>query len=332
MDALYAEMAGDKVRCRLCPHQCIIGEGQRGLCKVRRNVGGKLRAESWGNVSALNMDPIEKKPLYHFYPGTSILSVGSIGCNMHCTCCQNWQISQVTPDEYQFGRRLKPAEIITIAKAEKDNLGIAYTYNEPAMGFEYIFEISRLAKDAGLKNAMVSNGFLQREPLEDLLEFMDAFNIDLKGFTEDFYHSFTGASLQPVLNTLQQIRNSGRHLEVTCLIIPSQNDDPETFTKMIEWIESVLGKETVLHLSRYHPAYKLGIEPTSASNLGLLLSIARKRLFHVYAGNIQLNDYQDTRCSKCGKIVIKRAGYHTNVIALEDDGACKHCGKHEILR
>jgi len=331
LEALYAEHINGKIKCHLCPHLCLIAEGKTGVCRVRRNVNGTLFAETWGNISALHKDPIEKKPLYHYFPGNSILSIGSVGCNMRCRCCQNWQISQAGTEEYQFERQLTPDEILHIAISDKDNLGVAYTYNEPGMWFEYMMDIARLSNKNGLKNVMVSNGFINESPLEDLMQYIDAFNIDLKGFTETFYRSFTGASLAPVLQTLKQIRNAGRHLEVTCLIVPTRNDDPVEFNKMIDWIEKELGNKTVLHLSRYHPAFKLGIEPTAAADMEALLTIARRKLYHVYAGNIQLKDYQDTKCSNCGKVVIKRTGYNIDIMGLNETGNCRHCGNKEII-
>lgn len=218
-----------------------------------------------------------------------------------------------------------------MAISEKSNVGVAYTYNEPGMWYEFMMDIARLVHEKRLKNVMVSNGYLNEEPLNDLLEFIDAFNIDLKGFSEDFYKRFTGASLAPVLRSLKQIRRAGNHLEITCLVIPGQNDNPPEFTRMTDWIADELGTETVLHLSAYHPAYKSGIEPTSAADLEKLLEIARKKLFYVYTGNIPIKDHQDTRCSQCGSIVIRRTGYHIDNISLTPDGLCKQCGNQVII-
>lgn len=331
MEASYYERINGVVRCLLCPHQCRITENKTGICRVRRNIGGKLVAETWGRLSAIHKDPIEKKPLYHFFPGSSILSIGSIGCNMKCKCCQNWQISQVSAPEFNFSGNFTPEEIVTMAVTDKDNIGIAYTYNEPGIWFEFMFSIASLIQERGLQNVMVSNGFISEQPLNDLLTCIDAFNIDLKGFSDDFYKSFTGAAIDPVLQTLKKISLTGRHLEITCLVIPGQNDEPEGFTRMISWIEGELGRNTVFHLSRYHPAYKLGLEPTSSSDLERLLEIARKKLFHVYAGNIRLKDYQDTRCHNCHNIIIKRAGFYTDKIAVTERGLCRHCGTHVII-
>lgn len=331
MEALYSEKENGKIRCSLCPHLCLIREGHTGTCKVRRNVNGSLITETWGKIAAMHFDPIEKKPLYHFFPGSSILSVGSVGCNMHCRCCQNWQISQVSAEAFNFNHEYAPSEIVSIASATKENLGVAYTYNEPLMWFEYILAVSDLIHKAGLKNVMVSNGFISERPLSDLLIHMDAFNIDLKGFTEHFYKEFTGSSLAPVLVSLKKIRQSGKHLEITCLIIPGQNDDPDVFREMVRWIDSELGNETVLHLSAYHPAYKLGTQATSASDLERLIEIANQKLTYVYAGNLQLKAAQDTKCSKCDTILIKRNGYHIVKISVNDQGKCSICGNKVII-
>jgi len=331
LEASYYERLNGTIKCFLCPHNCRIADGKTGICKVRKNQDGKLVTETWGRISALHKDPIEKKPLYHFFPGSSILSIGSVGCNMKCRCCQNWQISQVSASEFDFSREFPPDEIVRLAISDKDNIGVAYTYNEPGMWFEYMLAIARLIRMKGLQNVMVSNGYINERPLDDLLTCIDAFNIDLKGFTEEFYKNFTGATLSPVLRSLKKIRQSGCHLEITCLVIPDQNDDPVDFDRMISWIADELGKNTVFHLSRYHPAYKFGLEPTSVADLEKLLAIAQKKIFHVYAGNIQLKDYQDTRCPNCNNIVVIRAGYYTSKIAVTENGSCKHCGTRVII-
>jgi pyruvate formate lyase activating enzyme len=326
MEALFYERVNDSVRCLLCPHQCLIKKDHTGICLVRRNKNGTLLAETYGHLSAVNFDPIEKKPLYHYYPGKFILSLGSVGCNMKCRCCQNWNISQVSADDFSFGYNYEPQKIVDLASSRSHNIGVAYTYNEPCVWFEFMIDIARLVRLKGMKNVMVSNGYIQDAPLKELLQYMDAFNIDLKAFSEEFYRKIAGATLQPVLNTLQTIKQWGKHLEITNLVIPTLNDDPDKFRDMIDWINNELGSNTVLHLSRYHPMYKLNIESTPEATLEKLYAIAREKLNYVYVGNINMRDYQDTKCNLCGKRVISRYGYHIEIKALTDNGLCAQCG------
>jgi pyruvate formate lyase activating enzyme len=325
MEALYYNKLDDQVQCILCPHQCFIREGHAGICGVRRNVAGSLMADTYGKLSAIHVDPIEKKPLYHFFPGNNILSLGSVGCNMRCGCCQNWQISQVSGRDYSL-ESYSPDDILQLAAGKKQNIGVAYTYNEPGIWFEFMLDTARLIHQNGLKNVMVSNGFIAEQPLHELLQVVDAFNIDLKSFSDEFYRKQAGAKLEPVLRSLIQIHNAGQHLEITCLIIPTLNDNEKEFRDMAGWISHELGNETVLHLSRYHPMYRMNIEPTPQKSLEKLYSIAREYLKYVYVGNLQISDYQDTWCSQCGKKVISRRGYQVDFVSLSQQGMCRHCG------
>ncbi len=330
-EASYYEQDGNGLRCRLCPHECLISNGKTGICNVRRNVSGVLMAETWSRLSAVNIDPIEKKPLYHFHPGKNILSVGSVGCNMKCRCCQNWHISQASVSGYSFDRKVEPDELVSMALTYKDNMGIAYTYNEPTVWYEYMLAVARMAASCRLKNVMVSNGYIRQKPLEELLEYMDAFNIDLKGFSEEFYRKFAGAKMEPVLSTLKLIRKSGRHLEITNLVIPSLNDRADLFSDMISWIAGELGTDTVLHLSRYHPDYKLYNEPTPPVKLEEFYEIAHKKLAFVYVGNISMGHMQDTICSKCGELLVTRQGFRVAVAGLTTTGACTKCGNQVMI-
>lgn len=331
MEARYYKQIANGVQCELCPHECQIKVGKTGICKVRRNNEGKLISENYSRLSAIHLDPIEKKPLYHFHPGKSILSIGSVGCNMHCSCCQNWQISQSSADSFPFGDLYEPEQIVSLALSYRNNIGIAYTYNEPVVWFEYMIDTAKSIKQSGMMNVVVSNGYINLDPLNELLQYTDAFNIDLKAFTEKFYKSITGARLEPVLKTLKMIRKANKHLEITCLIIPSLNDDQNEFKEMVSWIAGELGKHIVLHLSRYHPAYKLGVDSTSSRILEKLYAIATEQLDYVYVGNIYLKDYQDTKCSKCGRTVIKRSGYHVEVKLLTENGLCAACGTPVLI-
>ncbi len=285
--ALYFDqLENNKVQCRLCPHNCIIIENKSGKCQVRKNVQGKLISLMYGRVSSLHFDPIEKKPLYKFFPGSIIFSIGSIGCNLHCRFCQNYSISQCNHEELNQTSVYTPDEIIEMAGKRVDNIGIAYTYNEPTVWFEYMLDISKAAKQKGMKNVMVTNGFINEKPLSELLNYMDAFNVDLKAFSESFYKEVTSSALEPVLQTLKQIRKSKKHLEITCLIIPELNDQPEQFEKMVQWIREELSEETILHLSRYFPRYKLNITQTPIDVLLNLQRIAKRYLKNVYLGNV----------------------------------------------
>jgi pyruvate formate lyase activating enzyme len=332
MQASYFEQARKGLRCRLCPHECLISNGKTGICNVRRNVNGVLIAETWSRLSAMNIDPVEKKPLYHFHPGKSILSVGSVGCNMKCRCCQNWHISQTSVSGYSFGRNVEPDDLVNMALSYRDNIGVAYTYNEPTVWYEYMLAVAKMAASHRFKNVMVSNGYIGKKPLEELLDYMDAFNIDLKGFSEEFYRKFAGARLEPVLKTLKKIRMTTRHLEITNLVIPSLNDKVDLFRDMISWISGELGPDTVLHLSRYHPDYKLYAEPTPPVKLEEFYEIAHEKLAYVYVGNISLGAMQDTYCRKCGELLVTRQGYRVVVAGLTNAGACVKCGNQVMIR
>ncbi|MEI6747832.1 MAG: AmmeMemoRadiSam system radical SAM enzyme [Bacteroidales bacterium] len=312
------------VICNLCPHLCHIKEGKAGICQVRQNVNGQLHLLTYGKVAALHMDPIEKKPLYHFYPGRHIFSVGSIGCNLDCDFCQNHEISQADPGTYQIAETYSPANLVAKALAIAGNIGIAYTYNEPVVWSEYILDTATIAKDAGLKNAMITNGYINEEPLGELLLVIDAFSVDLKGFSESFYNKTVGGRMEPVLKSLKQIRKAGKHLEIVNLVIPQLNDDKRIFRSMIQWISNELGDDTVLHLSRYFPKHRLGIEPTPLHTLEELGAISREFLKFVYTGNVQ-SGQNDTLCPNCGHMLISRHGYSVTCAGLDTSGKCISC-------
>ena len=322
----YRELEDARVQCLLCPQLCTLSGGKTGKCGVRRNLDGRLVTEIYGKLSAIHYDPIEKKPLYHFHPGNIILSIGSIGCNLSCSFCQNCDISQADVSGFPWLKDHSPDEIIQEAAGRTGNLGIAFTYNEPTISYEYMYEVARLAKDAGLKTAMISNGYINPDPLQELLPYMDAFNIDLKAFREEFYKIFTGASLAPVLETLKILKEAGKHIEVTNLVIPGLNDDREVFSEMIDWISAFLGDHTILHLSRYFPHHKLSTEPTPVETLKEFYALASEKLHYVYLGNVASYKGQQTRCAICGELLINRSGYHTELRGLGTDTKCKKCG------
>ena len=327
----YEEIDKDKVQCHLCPHNCVINLQERGNCKVRKNINGRLIAENFGISSSIQYDPIEKKPLYHFYPGSHILSIGSIGCNLNCNFCQNFEISQTTIDRYITGHYHDPADIIDMACKYPENLGIAFTYNEPTVYYEYMYEIAKLSHQHGMKNVMVSNGFINPEPLLQIMPYIDGFNIDLKAFTQAFYRDVTKGNLESVKETLIRIKKAGKHVEITNLLIPSQNDDLSKFTNMVKWISNELGRATVLHLSRYFPAYKSNIQKTSLGLLFNFCETARQYLDYVYLGNVTGSESQNTICSNCGKIVISRYGFFIQKNGIDPKGVCVHCNNKLVV-
>lgn len=326
MNAMFYDKTGnEEVICRLCPHECRIKNGHSGICGVRINQQGVLNTQVYGRVSALHFDPIEKKPLYHFCPGETIFSVGSIGCNLKCKFCQNSEISQTCSDEFHYLKEYLPDDVVEMAGQRPENLGIAFTYNEPVVWFEYMFDIAQKAKKAGLKTVLVTNGFINQEPLQLILPYIDAFSVDLKAFHDDFYKKITNSRLQPVLNTLKTISANSKHLEITNLVIPTLNDDRNQFEKMVDWIFEETGEDTVLHLSRYFPSHLMNIEATPSSTLIDLFELASSKLNYVYLGNVAGEIGRDTRCKICKTMVISRNGYNINIKALDNNGYCTSC-------
>jgi len=315
------------VQCTLCPHNCILREGKPGICRVRINKKGKLITEVYGYVSAIHFDPIEKKPLFHYYPGSTILSLGTYGCNLRCFFCQNCSISQTSAEPELSRSYYTPEQIVQIALKQPGNIGIAFTYNEPVVWFEYMYDIARLAKQAGLKTVVVTNGYINKEPLIALLEFIDAFSVDLKAFSEDFYRKVTSSKLEPVKETLKQIRQANKHLEVVNLVIPELNDDEVSFRAMTKWIATELGKETVFHISRYFPNYNFTAEATPAATIRRLARMAKKELTYVYSGNIS-EESNDTYCHECNALLISRHAYVISKDGLDEEGKCKECGNY----
>lgn len=327
----YEKHPTGEVTCTLCPHRCNIKQGKRGNCGVRKNQDGILYSENYGKVSAIHFDPIEKKPLYHFYPGSQILSIGTVGCNLSCQFCQNHEISQADSESYGFLSSYDAEDILKIAHGRKENIGISFTYNEPTIWFEYLMEVAEKAKQENLLTTMVTNGFINPDPLADLLPFIDAINIDLKAFTDEFYRKYTSSQLSPVLDSIQQMNEGGKHIEITNLVIPGLNDNTDSFREMVQWISTEVGKDTVLHLSRYFPAYKMSIHSTPMETLERLYYIARDHLNHVFLGNTGGVSYgRNTCCPSCGAEVILREGYYTRVTGLEPGGICSQCGKRVI--
>jgi len=329
-EALFYELIDKEkniVQCLLCPKECIINDGKAGFCRVRKNINGKLYSSIYSKISSAGFDPIEKKPLYHFLPGSSVLSVGTVGCNFSCLFCQNWQISQSDTEEITLNN-LSPEKTVSLA-IKNHSPGIAYTYSEPVIWFEYVIETARLAKKKNIKNIMVSNGFINHKPLLQLLPYIDAFNIDLKSFRNEFYQKYCKSSLAPVLQTIELSRKYS-HIEITNLIIPGLNDSDEEIKEMVDWIASIDSK-IPLHFTRYYPCYKMKIPATPISVLAKARNIARKKLKHVYIGNILNDEANTTYCSSCQKALIKRSGYETIKLGIDRKGHCKYCGEKVVI-
>jgi pyruvate formate lyase activating enzyme len=313
-----------KAECLLCPHFCKLADKKSGICGARRSNGEIIELITYGVVSGYALDPIEKKPLYHFFPGTNILSLGSYGCNLRCDFCQNYSISQHS--SANFSIKTEPDRIVKDALSALNNIGIAFTYNEPVIWFEFIRDVAIKARKKGLHIVLVSNGYVNRDPLAEIISFTDAFNIDLKAFNNDFYKNLAGAHLEPVKNALKQISASGKHLEITTLVITGQNDDEKEMKYEAEWIAGELGKDIPLHLSRYFPMYKREDPATSPDTIKKLAEIASSHLNYVYTGNIVSENGQNTMCPKCGKVVTRRSGYNVNIQNLDKKGNCAGCG------
>lgn len=314
----YEKIGGDIVQCSLCPHNCRISPDRVGICRVRKNINGSLYTTNYGRISSWAMDPIEKKPLYHFYPGSRIFSIGSLGCNFRCKFCQNWQIAQLADIPIEL---MPPRELVDIAKTQKGNIGIAYTYNEPTIWYEYVLECAKMAKEAGLKNVLITNGFIEKEPLEEILPYIDAMNIDVKAFREDFYKEMTSGRLAPVKQTVEKAQKRCL-VEVTTLIIPGMNDKTEDIVALAKWL-SHLRKDIPLHLTRYFPNYKLDIPPTPVETVKQARNIALEYLDFVYTGNIASGNGNNTYCPECGSIAIRRFG--SLIEKKTEDKRCINC-------
>ncbi len=323
---LYRKIEDEKVSCFLCSHHCLISDGTFGICSVRENRKGVLFTHAYGELIARNIDPIEKKPLYHFLPGSRSFSIAAIGCNFQCGFCQNWRISQVKEAKALglASEEVKPEEVVKQAK-ESGTESISYTYTEPTIFFEYAYEISRLAKENGLFNVFVTNGYMTEECLELIKPFLDAANVDLKSFSEDFYKKICHGHLRPVLETIHLMKELGIWIEITTLVIPGKNDSKKELTEIAEFIAQV-GKDIPWHISRFHPDYQFNkIKPTDQDILVKARDIGEGQgLKYVYIGNIP-NEKNDTICSECHTLLIKRSYFsveQNNII----NGKCPTCG------
>jgi len=320
--ARFWHAEGDKARCDLCPHRCLIAEGRTGLCGVRARRGGSLAAEGYGLVSSVNLDPIEKKPLYHFMPGEAILSIGGWGCNFACAFCQNWSISQRVENG---GSRYAPEEIVAAAPA-RGSRGIAYTYNEPLVNAEFVLDCAVRAAEAGLANVLVTNGYVLPEPASELLPLTDALNIDVKSMDDAFYRRHCRGGLQPVLDFAVQAAGAGCHVEITNLVIPGLNDDAQGLEALARWVAEHLGRGAPLHFSAYRPMYKMRAPATPADALERAREIGRRWLDYVYIGNVVSAEGRDTLCPGCGAVLVSRRGYAGEMRGVRN-GVCAACGR-----
>lgn len=324
---LYTPYPDGEVCCHLCSHHCLIPVGKKGICHVRVNHEGHLYTLVYGRGVSAHFDPIEKKPLYHFHPGSTVYSIGTLGCNFHCRWCQNWEISQIAREDVIEDRVILPEQIVQTARAYGSR-SIAYTYNEPTVFFEYVYDTARLAHLAGLSNVLVTNGYLSVALLTVLWPFLDAANVDLKAFRDETYRRYIGARLQPVLDAIRIMKSLPIWLELTTLIIPGINDDPAELRELVGFIVKELGPDTPWHISRFFPSHRMTDRPpTPIDTLRRTREIAREEgLHHVYIGNAVEPEGQDTLCPSCGRILIHRTdlGTVTNFI---DNGACPDCGK-----
>jgi pyruvate formate lyase activating enzyme len=319
--AWWTPLDNGQVSCELCPIDCNLRLGQTGPCATRANHEGAMVPLHYGRVVSAGVDPIEKKPLYHFHPGRSILSVAAPGCNLHCMFCQNWTISQ---DGEAHTTATTPEDLVEAALAE-DSVGIAFTYSEPLVWYEFVRDTAEVFKDHRLKTVLVTNGYLNPEPLAALIPFIDAANIDLKSMDDVFYRRVCKARLEPVLDSIRAFHAAGVHLEITNLVIPGHNDSDAQLTELVDFVAD-LGRDIPLHFSAYHPAWKMTAGPTPPETLRRAYEMASARLDHVYVGNVNTEEGRDTLCPDCGAVAVARAGYRASV-HLNEDAACTGCGR-----
>ncbi len=320
----YDKLDDLKIQCKLCPKECRVADSERGYCGVRENVKGVYKTLVYGRPCSLNVDPIEKKPLFHYLPGTTAFSMATAGCNIECKFCQNWDISQFRPEQIRM-YDLPPQATAKLAKEARSNT-IAYTYSEPVIFYEYMLDTAVAARELGMGSVMISNGYIQEKPLRELLPNLTGVKIDFKGFTEKFYKETCSGELKPVLKALEIIKESGVWLELVILIIPTLNDDDKENQAMCEWIVKHLGADVPIHLTRYHPMYKMkNIPSTPVTTLERLHKIALDAgINYAYIGNVPGHPSEHTVCPKCKKVLIRRIGYRINIEGLEN-GKCKAC-------
>jgi pyruvate formate lyase activating enzyme len=324
--AMYQEETARGIMCRICPNECVLKEGELSKCNNRKVYNSKLYTLAFGNPCSVNIDPVEKKPLYHFFPGSRAYSIATAGCNLVCLNCQNWTISQTSPDKTR-NYDLPPADVV--ADCINNNCGsIAYTYSEPVTFYEYVYETALIARKSGVKNIMKSNGYINPEPLKKLCSVIDAANIDLKAFTETTYLKLTGGKLQPVLDSLKVYRDMGVWLEITNLVVPAWSDNPVEIRKMCRWLNDNGFSNTPVHFSRFYPLHKLEqLPPTPVEILNKAVKIAKEEgIRYVYTGNVPGNELSNTICPECSATIISRQGFRITSNTIKD-GKCSKCSK-----
>jgi pyruvate formate lyase activating enzyme len=320
----YEKLPNKKIKCKLCPRECVIDDRERGYCGARENRGGTYYTLVHSRVCAANIDPIEKKPFFHFHPGMLAFSIATAGCNVNCKFCQNWEISQVRPEQVT-GDYMPPQRVAEIARQNRCG-AIAYTYSEPVIYYEYMSDTAAVAREAGVKSVVVSGGYIQQDPLKKLCARVDAIKIDLKAFSEKFYKEVVNGELKPVLETLVAIRAAGTWNEIVYLVIPGLNDGDREFTGLAKWVKAELGPDVPLHFSRFHPQYLLkNVPPTPVATLERAKAIAdAEGLHYVYVGNVPGHPGESTYCPQCRKPVVRRTGYTIEAIEIRR-GKCKYC-------
>jgi pyruvate formate lyase activating enzyme len=321
----YSALDGGVVKCELCPRFCLIAPGRRGVCRVRQNDAGKLYSVVYGQPSAIGKEPIEKAPFFHFLPGATRITLATAGCNQSCKYCQNWELSQSSPEDLPT-YDIPPDSVVKIALREQAPI-ICLTFSEPVVFYEYMCAIARLGRKAGLRTAVVTGGYINPEPLKELCSLVDAIKIDLKGFTPEFYRDVCGSTLEPVLDACRIVAESGTHLELVNLVVPTLNDDSSDIRDMCGWIRQDLGDTVPVHFTRFGPAYRmLNSPPTPVATLERAARIARRAgLKYVYIGNVPGHELESTVCPECGAVVLVRKGFTVTENNLEQ-GTCGSCG------
>ena len=322
----YEKLEGGRVRCHICPRECVVSPGQRGYCRVRENNEGKYYTIVHGRVCAYHVDPIEKKPLYHFLPGTTAFSIATVGCNLACKFCQNWEISQELPERVSATNM--PPEKVAAAAQKYSSPTIAYTYTDPNVYYEFVLDCARAGHEEGLRSVVISAGYLNRKPLINLIPNLDGIKIDLKSFRDDFYRDVCGVRLDPVLKTISTIREKGLWLEIVNLMIPTLNDSDKDVDRMCKWIVENLGDDVPVHFTRFYPKYKLkNLPATPVSTVERAREIAMSRgVKFAYVGNVPAgNAGESTYCPGCGEVAVRRAGYALIKVNITD-GKCNECG------